>query len=203
MDNNIYIWFNAIVSNHNWSLSLLYKWEIFAIEIERLNRLKEFPNNNFSKILPSLQREMFNWIDDNTKNKDEIISFRNYLDDIINNILVKLEIDFSSIEKIYTINFPFDISIRWYEDKVKSYKKNNHHLFHATSAYYPSEFEESVILCMDHDWYDEDLWWINLMHSIWYAKWNTIKFLYGDEFSPEKAQAGIWAIYENHIDQKL
>lgn len=198
MDNNIYIWFNAIVSNHNWSLSLLYKWEIFAIEIERLNRLKEFPNNNFSKILPSLQREMFNWIDDNTKNKDEIISFRNYLDDIINNILVKLEIDFSSIEKIYTINFPFDISIRWYEDKVKSYKKNNHHLFHATSAYYPSEFEESVILCMDHDWYDEDLWWINLMHSIWYAKWNTIKFLYGDEFSPEKAQAGIWAIYENH-----
>ncbi len=199
MKNNLYIWFNAIVASHNWSLSLLYKWKIFAIELERITRIKEFPKWNLAKILPELQREMFNWkIDDNIQNKDFVLWFRNYLDDLINDILKKQKINFDSLDNIYTINFPFDISIRWYENKVISYKKNNHHTFHAYSTYFPSQFDKSVILCMDHDWYDEDLWNINSMHSIWYAKWNEIKFLYADEFSPKKAQAWIWAVYENH-----
>lgn len=198
MDNNIYIWFNALVANHNWSLSLLYKWEIFCVELERVNRLKDFPNDYYAKILPSLQREMFNGIDDYTKNKENVVSFRNYIDDLINETLKKQNIDFNNSENIYTINFPFDVSVRWYENKVKSYKYNYHHLFHACSTYYPSLFDEAVILCMDHDWYDEELWWINPMHSIWHAKWNDIKFLYSDNFSPDKAQAWIWAVYENH-----
>ncbi len=199
MQNNLYIWFNSIVANHNWSLSLFYKWQNFAIELERLTRIKEFPQWKLARILPELQREMFNWkIDNNTKNKDFVLWFRNYLDDLINDVLKRQNIDFEKLDNIYTINFPFDISVRWYENKVTSYKKNNHHTFHAYSTYFPSQFNESVILCMDHDWYDEDLWWINSMHSIWYAKWNEVKFLYADEFSPKKAQAWIWAVYENH-----
>jgi len=199
MKNNLYIWFNAILANHNWSLSLLYKWQIFAIGLERLTRIKEFPKWNLAKILPELQREMFNWkIDNNTKNKDFVLGFRNYLDDLINDILRKQNVDFDLLDNIYLVDFPFDISVRWYENKVVSYKKNNHHTFHAYSTYFPSQFNEAVILCMDHDWYDEDLWWINSMHSIWYAKWNEVKFLYADEFSPTRAQAGIGAVYENH-----
>jgi len=158
MKNNLYISFNAIVANHNWSLSLLYKWQIFAIELERLNRIKEFPKWKLAKLLPELQREMFNWeIDDRTPDKEFVLWFRNYLDDLINDILKRQNIDFEKIDKIYTINFPFDISVRWYENKVLSYKKNNHHTFHAYSTYFPSQFEEAVILCMDHDWYDENL----------------------------------------------
>lgn len=199
MDNNLYIAFNAIVANHNWSLSLLYKWKIFAIELERLTRIKEFPEWKLSAFLPQIQKEMFSWkIEDNTPNKDFVLGVRNYLDDLINEILKRQNIDFDNVNKIYTINFPFDISVRWYENKVVSYKKNNHHTFHAYSAYFPSPFEEAAILCMDHDWYDEDLGWINSMHSIWYAKGNKIQFLYSDEFSPIKAQAGIGAVYENH-----
>jgi len=198
VNNNLYIWFNAIVANHNWSLSLLYRWEIFAIEIERINRIKDFPDLDLARILPWLQKEMFNGLDQNTNNKDYIISIRNYIEDIINDIINKLDINLKKINNIYTLNFPFDVLIRWHEDKIKSYKENNHHTFHAYSTYFPSPFNETVILCMDHDWYDEDLWWINSMHSIWHAKWNNIKHLYSDEFSPKKAQAWIWAVYNNH-----
>lgn len=199
MKNNLYISFNAIVANHNWSLSLLYKWQIFAIELERLNRIKEFPKWKLAKLLPELQREMFNWeIDDRTPDKEFVLWFRNYLDDLINDILKRQNIDFEKIDKIYTINFPFDISVRWYENKVLSYKKNNHHTFHAYSTYFPSQFEEAVILCMDHDWYDENLWWINSMHSIWYAKWNNIKFLYSDNYEPKNEKIWIGAVYLLH-----
>ncbi len=196
--NNIYIWFNAIVWSHSYSLSILYKGKIFAIELERLNRLKAYPSTEFWKLLPSLQREMFNDIDNKTKNKNKIIAFKNYIDDTINGLLKKYKFDFNNIEKIYTINFPFNISVRWYEYKVEWYKKNYHHLFHASSAYYPSSFNNAAILCMDHDGYDEELGGINPMHSIWFAEKQKINFLYSDNFSPKRTQAWIWAVYENH-----
>jgi len=199
--NNLYIWFNAIVANHNWSISLLYNWKIFSIELERLNRLKDFPNNYISKILPSLQREMFNNIDSDTNDYNFAYSFRNYIDEIINEIIIRQWIDLSLIDNIYTINFPFDISVRWYENKVHWYKYNYHHLFHACSTYYPSNFEESVILCMDHDWYDADLeWGINVMHTIWHAKWNEIKCIYYDKYDPKLKKVGIWMVYDIHAD---
>gem|GEM_PF-6103362 len=57
--------------------------------MERLNRLKDFPNNYISKILPSLQREMFNNIDSDTNDYNFAYSFRNYIDEIINEIIIR------------------------------------------------------------------------------------------------------------------
>ncbi len=199
MYNNLYIWFNTIVSNHNWSLALIYRWNIFAIELEKINKIKEFPSYSFSRILPKIQREMFNNIDELTNNKEEVLSFRNYLDDTINNIIKRQNIDFKKIDKIYTLNFPFDISVRWQENKVIKYKYNYHHFFHACSTYYPSLFNESVILCMDHDWYDSEIdWWKNVMHTIWYAKWNEIKNIYYDKYDAKDKKIWIGAVYEMH-----
>jgi len=117
----------------------------------------------------------------------------------INNILKKQNIDFESIEKIYTMNFPFNISVKWYENKVTQYKYNYHHLFHACSTYYPSHFDEAVILCMDHDWYDQEIdWWTNVMHTIWHAKWNEIKNIYYDEYDPKNKKVWIGTVYDLH-----
>jgi len=55
---------------------------------------------------------MFNGVEENTNNKDYIISIRNYIEDIINDIINKLNINLKKIDNIYTINFPFDVSIR-------------------------------------------------------------------------------------------
>lgn len=199
IDNNLYIWFNAITCNHSFSLSILYRWDIFAVELERFTRIKDFPEEKWSKILPSIQREMFWNISDSTPNKDFVISFRNYLDDNINKIIKKQNINFDTIENIFVMNFPFDISVKWYEQKTKRYKHNYHHLFHACSAYYPSGFKESVILCMDHDWYDEEInSWTNVMHTIWYAKWNKIELLYKDDYDIKNKKVWIWSVYNLH-----
>ncbi len=198
--NNIYISCNAIVSNDNWSISYLFKWKIFAISLERLNRIKEFPDTYFANRLPSYQKELFNGITDKTRNYKKLISFRNYISKLINDTL-KRKIDFDIIDKIYLMNFPFDITINWYEEKVVSEKKNFHHLFHACSAYFPSNFKKSAILCMDHDWCDEELWWVNPMHSIWYAKDNKLDFLYSDNFDTNKNQVWIGTVY--HIHSKI
>ena len=52
---------------------------------------------------------MFNGIDDMTEDKDKTISIRNYMDNVINDILMKLKINFDEINTIYTLNFPFDV----------------------------------------------------------------------------------------------
>ena len=127
MDKNIYIACNAIVSNDNWSISYLYKWKIFAISLDRLNRIKEFPDSYFADRLPSYQKELFNWITKDSRDYKKILSFRNYIDKLINNALNR-EIDFDSISKIYLMHFPFDITINWYESKVDQHKMNFHHL---------------------------------------------------------------------------
>ncbi|PIQ11821.1 hypothetical protein COW68_01810 [Candidatus Gracilibacteria bacterium CG18_big_fil_WC_8_21_14_2_50_38_16] len=82
--NNLYIGFNAITGSHSYSLSLIYKNKIFAIEFEKINKIKDFPSGEWKRLIPEIQREMFNNIDDLTKNKDKVLSFKNYLDDNIN-----------------------------------------------------------------------------------------------------------------------
>ncbi len=199
MDNNVYIWFNAITWSHSYSLSMIYKWEIFAIEFERINKIKEFPQWEWARFIPQIQREMFWNIDNQTIDWDIVKAFRNYLDDTINSILKKQSIDFWEVDKIYTLNFPFDISVRGFEDKVVKYKHNYHHLFHACSTYYPSNFDEAVILSMDHDWYDEEIeWWKNVMHTIWKAKWTDIKCIYYDEYNPKSKKVWVWTVYNLH-----
>ncbi len=189
----IYISTNFLSSNHNYSISYIYNNEIFCIELERINRIKDYPSLPWKNIL--LDLELFDLLDKETSDL-RVKKLWNYLWKLLYYSILKNWIDLSLINQMYILNLPININISWFKWEFFNYKYNYHHLFHAFSAFYPSWFDSSLILCMDHDGYDEYLWWKDIMHSIWYFDKDKFECLFFQEFSPVNWYAWIWAIYE-------
>jgi len=189
----LYISTNFLSSNHNYSISYIYNNEIFCIELERLNRIKDYPSLPWKDTF--LDLEIFDSLDKETSDI-KVKKLWIYLSKLLYYSIIKNWVDLSCIKEIYFINLPINIEIFWYKWKIFNYKHNYHHLFHAFSAFYWSWFNSSVVLCMDHDWYDEFLWSKDIMHSIWLFDKDKFECLSFQEFSPIKWYAWIWAIYE-------
>lgn len=88
-------------------------------------------------------------------------------------LLKQFDLGLSDISRIYTNDL---LDERFYKNFIadNSIKKIRHHLSHAASAYYPSEFQDSAILIIDGaggEWENENCETI----SFWYGKDKSIQ----------------------------
>jgi carbamoyltransferase len=174
--NNVYIWFNNLLTNHDFSITIIYNGKIKAIEIERINRLKYSPHEY------KLKKCSFN---------ENIINVDEYFKDILQYILKDLKI--SSTSNIYIINSPTKILRLEEKNNFISYTCFlNHHYTHAISAFFPSQFKNAAIVCIDWSWYEDRLW-ILLCQSIRVWKWDKINFIEWNIY--DKSNQWIWRVY--------
>jgi predicted NodU family carbamoyl transferase len=122
-----------LLTNHDFSITIIYNGKIKAIEIERINRLKYSPHEY------KLKKCSFN---------ENIINVDEYFKDILQYILKDLKI--SSTSNIYIINSPTKILRLEEKNNFISYTCFlNHHYTHAISAFFPSQFKNAAIVCID------------------------------------------------------
>lgn len=78
--------------------------------------------------------------------------------------------DFISDENAIFVNYPLIPS---------SISNFGHHSLHASSAFLPSKFDESAILCIDFSWLENNDEVISdVTQSLWFWKWNKIENLH-------------------------
>lgn len=106
---------NYVMSNHDFSICVIHDWELKAISLERIDRVKRSPRPFCDDLAQSKDKQCYYLLPvpyflENFRHPDkEFVNFPNYSD----------------------------------EYHIK------HHFLHACSAYYPSQFEEAAILCVD------------------------------------------------------
>lgn len=189
----LYLATNFLSSNHNYSISFIYLDKLFCVELERINRIKDYPSLPWRNL--NIDIDLFDFLDRET-NDPSVKNLWLYIWNLILYSIKKSWIDISNLNEIYSLNLPLNVELKWFKWKIYNYKHNYHHLFHAFSAFYSSNFDESVVLCIDHDWFDEYLWSKDIMHSIWQFDYHKYECLFYQEFSPKIGLAGIWALYE-------
>lgn len=191
--NILYIATNFLSSSHNYSIAIIYNDRVYAIELERMNRIKDYPQ------LPGKPNGLdpldFQNID--TTRGGKIDHIQEYLTEVLNGTISQFGIDIQEVDKIYSLNIPKGIVIKNFQKEHIALQENNHHTFHAYSAYFPSPYTKAVVLCIDHDGYDESLWGLDIMHSIWDADEMQMHCIYKDVYTPNTLSAWIGALYEN------
>ncbi len=170
---NLLISSNYNISEEKWSIVIKYNDNVKAITLERLTRIKHFPNG------------VFYW----QKNYFKI--FINWLKKLLIWISIK------NLDEIFIINFPFNINFLFKNKNINYYDFNEHHLLHAYSAFWWSGFWDSAVLIIDWAWYDEK---INkeLCYSIWEFKNWTSKNLYAWKIKKNKYKLWVWYMYALH-----
>lgn len=189
--------FNYNLTNHDWSISLLdtERW-LFNIQLERIDRLKHSPALNdwyHGKLRDFLnQKELWNYYT------------KEYFQETLK--YIRWVYNFKEYDEIYLINKPVDLDkteIFWTDKvNVKIYNKIAHHLFHAMSTFYASEFDEATVIVFDFNWIvkeGSDFWKakdLMAMQSIYHFKWNDYKLLFYTPFSNKNKKYGIWITYD-------
>lgn len=170
MNSKLYIWIAWEIEHwHDLSVAIIYDWKIWAIELERLFKIKHFSYKYYKY-----------WY-----SKKEVI-------DIAIMYLVR-DLKLHKNIEISIINYPatnFDIIKH---KKINYYSHEDHHLFHAMSSFYSSWFKKSVVLTMDFYWKNSK----NIKESqTWrlfsYAGYEKI---FSTEFTDDFKNIGIWAFY--------
>ncbi len=159
MKKKVYIWFNSWnKEGHDFSMSVIFEWKVYAIELERLFKIKHYSYINSEFWYP---------FEDILK----IVKF--YFGDIFS----YEDCEFVVVNNKY-------LEIDW---DVRYVECSKHHLFHAFSAFYPSDFNEAAVLTVDY--YGSDGEWSEKVKNsqvMWYFDWNDYKqlhsFVYTDDF---------------------
>lgn len=168
MPNDIFLWFpDNIEWGHDNSVSMIANWRIYAIEIERLDKLK---HSSFYKY----------W-------KEYLL--KDYLKWAINYIFKNISFEEN---QLVVSNF----NLKYKDIKVDYHVLNNHHLLHASSAYYWTLFDNATILVVDNKWYTKDK--KELCQSIFKWEKNNISMLDCLEYSSNKWQFWIWKAFLLH-----
>lgn len=152
-NNDIYLWFYD--SDYQWhdnSISMIYDWKIYSLEMERLDKLKHswFLEYHIYKSIDDYYCLLYNYLFLNIKKWEYNIKSVNHLPE-------KIDADFK-----YTIN---------------NYFCKNHHYLHACSCYYSSWFKNSVVLTVDCAW-ENNIDWYSESQVLWFWIWNKLEKLY-------------------------
>ena len=138
---DLYLAFNCNFTNHDWSISILDTIDgIFNIQLERIDRLKHSPklNDGFHGKLREFLNQRWLW---NYHTKKYFVKVFKYINWIYN---------FTLYNKIYIINKPLDFStMDLFKNNINNIEYINyksHHIFHATSWFYASNFKESAVI---------------------------------------------------------
>lgn len=167
----MYIWFNTNeVSWHDLSISIIYLWKVYALEFERILKIKHYSYTN-TIFWYSLE----------------------YIIDLCTSYLFD-SIKFDTKPEIFVINNN-NFKYKWFEINLIDIEK--HHLFHACSAFYPSWFTESAVLTLDFFWWD--IVW-NKKHGesqvMWYFEWNKYKKIYSWNYLNGDFNSWIGGVYK-------
>lgn len=151
-DKNIYLWFYSCHWDwHDSSVSIIYNWKIYSLEVQRLKKVK----NTAIKL----------YINDIDYINDVYFTC-NYLLDSIN--ILDDNIDYKFINFVKE-NSLFSLQKNW---KIISPKDNTlvpeHHYLHACSVYYSSLFNDSAIITVDWAWYSQ---WKSCFECQWIYEW--------------------------------
>lgn len=173
-ENNIlYIWFNQDLWTHDLAISWVSSNWIFALSTERLYRIKKAPKTKY------------------------ITDIKEYYKKPLEELLKKFKLE--DYNKIVLINSPWFLEKDFKFNNVECIYNFNHHLFHSTSSYFMSWYNQSAILSMDWSWYDVN-YDKEIMQSIRYWKWKDIKLLEETSLDNWKNLRWIGICYYLHSD---
>lgn len=168
----LYIANNFTLSSHDYSVSIIYDWEVYSIELDKYLwvkcydwKLKYYNKFRLYKIVIDILKD-FIW--------DEKL-----LKDI----------------KIYNINYLWE-KLEYLQNT--NYFIQNHHYLHACSAYYPSPFDESAVLIIDDCW---AAWEDNCeSQTMWYWNWISLEKIYTNIWNSEAEVSAIWRAYTKYSE---
>ena len=182
---------------HDLSMCMLYRGKIYAIELERLCRVKhcDFKLLDKSLFISDLIK----------KGVDYLLSCINYdKNSRIKGIFFVDDEEFLDKDFLDSIFYKYYIFLTNQRDTKKLLNMCNleipeeHHFFHWISSYFSSWFSESAILVMDANGYEGE--WsaldITFVQSIYYGKGKNVKLLHWTKYSEKQGLYGIWTIYE-------
>ncbi len=165
---------NYNISDEKWSIVACCNSKTKAITLERITKIKYFP------------KWAFFW----KKNYFKLFIF--WLNKIIK------EFPIEKINNIYILNFPIKLEKIFPNKNIYYYNFYDHHLLHAYSTFYPSNFKKSAILIIDWAWYEKSKW-KEICYSIRKHNWNNIENLFYWEIDKKNLKLWIWYIYALHI----
>ncbi len=164
---------NYNITDEKWSIVIKYWSDIKAVTLERIARIKYFPNSDFFW-RKNYYKTFILWI-------KKLIKW----------------ININQVNKIIVLNFPFSLDSIFPEKEILYNDIRDHHLLHAFSTFYSSWFDSSAVLIVDWAWYEQSCN-KEICYSIWKFDKNTFENLYIWEIKKSDFKFGIWYIYALH-----
>ncbi len=177
-----YIWANFVTTIKDWSCILIEDWKLSWACLDKLDSFKFSPYLS-DLVLYSIQSKR-EW-----KNSEVFPNL--YENDLLNIVWESRNIfkKYFSLDKKYK-------SVNFEEKSIFDYK-NKHAYYHVLWTHMISWFDNSVWLCIDYLWYNDN--WNHQVQTIWNCVWNKIDLV--DDFDTSLTiNRWIWFTYSIFAD---